>query len=507
LSRLNIHIRNISANWIGFGANIVVSFFLTPYIVHQLGNTQYGVWTILVSLTGYFGVLDVGVRGGLGRFVNYYLGKGKIHSVNEVFSTAIYFFCIIGLVIISLSALLATLLPDIFPKIPHDFVTESRIAILFIATTVWLNILCVSFRVVLHAFERFDLVNSVELFALGIRTIGTIWVLRSGYDIVGLACLQFCITLIQLVISSVLAKKVFPPLIASKDIASYKTFKVLFNFSIWIFISQTIWQLMSIADIIMIASVLGPTQVTYYSISVMVIEYNIRIASLAASVVHPEIIRCCAKQDYASLRWLVRRILNLSMLFLCGVIPGMVIFVHDFVNLWMGKDFKISANLILILSISMLCTRLSAICNTIASGFNQVKWNAIFATLSFVSNVGMSLFFLLVMDWGLYGVAFGTVVGTILGGAFRVWFVTYLISMPLISYFRDAWRWATLSGVYLCVCWFNSNIEYFSGWFRFAFQVAVSGILYLPLAYLILLPNDIRKRFANRLHSILMVSI
>ncbi|MBW2186470.1 MAG: polysaccharide biosynthesis protein, partial [Deltaproteobacteria bacterium] len=66
--------RNLFANWIGHGSNLVVMFFLSPFIVHTLGVTQYGVWQILTVLTGYMGILDLGVRASTGRYIILYLG-------------------------------------------------------------------------------------------------------------------------------------------------------------------------------------------------------------------------------------------------------------------------------------------------------------------------------------------------------------------------------------------------------------------------------------------------
>jgi len=56
-------IRNVAANWGGFAFSILVTFFLSPFVVRHLGNGSYGVWTLIGSLTGYLGLLDMGVRG------------------------------------------------------------------------------------------------------------------------------------------------------------------------------------------------------------------------------------------------------------------------------------------------------------------------------------------------------------------------------------------------------------------------------------------------------------
>ena len=44
MSKARIYARNLAANWIGYGANLVVMFFLSPFVVHSLENAGHGVW-------------------------------------------------------------------------------------------------------------------------------------------------------------------------------------------------------------------------------------------------------------------------------------------------------------------------------------------------------------------------------------------------------------------------------------------------------------------------------
>ncbi|MCX5737716.1 MAG: polysaccharide biosynthesis protein, partial [Proteobacteria bacterium] len=62
MSRIRIYARNLATNWVGYGTNVAVAFFLTPFIVHSLGDIRYGIWSLVMSLVGYLGLADMGVR-------------------------------------------------------------------------------------------------------------------------------------------------------------------------------------------------------------------------------------------------------------------------------------------------------------------------------------------------------------------------------------------------------------------------------------------------------------
>lgn len=64
MSKGRIYARNLAANWIGYGASMVVLFFLSPYMINELGEVEYGLWSLLMVVTGYMAILDPSVRVG-----------------------------------------------------------------------------------------------------------------------------------------------------------------------------------------------------------------------------------------------------------------------------------------------------------------------------------------------------------------------------------------------------------------------------------------------------------
>jgi O-antigen/teichoic acid export membrane protein len=70
-------IRNVLSNWSVFLFSAVANFFVAPFIVHSLGDSGYGAWVLLGSLVGYLGLLDLGVRGAVMRFVS------RLHAAGD----------------------------------------------------------------------------------------------------------------------------------------------------------------------------------------------------------------------------------------------------------------------------------------------------------------------------------------------------------------------------------------------------------------------------------------
>src|SRR5690348_15313973 len=96
-------VRNIFSSWGGYAVTLFVGFWLAPFVLHHLGKEGYGIWTLVISLTGYFGILDLGLRSSVGRFVARYMVLNDPENVNRTISTSLVMLSGAGLL-----ALLAT---------------------------------------------------------------------------------------------------------------------------------------------------------------------------------------------------------------------------------------------------------------------------------------------------------------------------------------------------------------------------------------------------------------
>src|SRR5712691_9476533 len=101
--------RSVALNWIALVVSIGVAFFLSPFVVHRLGNVAYGVWTLVNSMIAYMGLLDLGLRGAVTRFVSKYHANGEHLESSRAVSAAFRFRLWIGLVVVVISLVIPTI--------------------------------------------------------------------------------------------------------------------------------------------------------------------------------------------------------------------------------------------------------------------------------------------------------------------------------------------------------------------------------------------------------------
>src|SRR6267143_2252552 len=114
MSRTGQTARGVIWNWIALGFGFCVSFFLAPFIVHRLGVVAYGVWALVVSITSYMGLLDLGLRGAIVRFVSSSHVLGNHTESSRMVSGALWLRQWISLSVLLLSVSLGFLINRLF---------------------------------------------------------------------------------------------------------------------------------------------------------------------------------------------------------------------------------------------------------------------------------------------------------------------------------------------------------------------------------------------------------
>ena len=55
-------VKNVGSTWFSLGCDVLVGLFLSPIILHWLGDAAFGIWVLIFSITGYYGLFDLGIR-------------------------------------------------------------------------------------------------------------------------------------------------------------------------------------------------------------------------------------------------------------------------------------------------------------------------------------------------------------------------------------------------------------------------------------------------------------
>ena len=93
-------IKNIFSSWGMFAVIFVIGFFLTPLFVHKLGDYEYGIWILLLSIIGYMELFSLGFNKANVRYLSKYFGLKDHKTINEIFNCGLFIFMSLGVIVI-----------------------------------------------------------------------------------------------------------------------------------------------------------------------------------------------------------------------------------------------------------------------------------------------------------------------------------------------------------------------------------------------------------------------
>src|SRR5437016_9106321 len=91
-------INNVGSSWFALGINVAVGIFLSPFILHRLGDSAFGIWVLIFSVTGYYGLFDLGIRSSVVRYVSKAKATNDPDYASRVVSTSLLAYSCVGIV-------------------------------------------------------------------------------------------------------------------------------------------------------------------------------------------------------------------------------------------------------------------------------------------------------------------------------------------------------------------------------------------------------------------------
>ena len=98
-------LRDVGSNWVLTLVTIAATYVLLPFVIHTLGPEGYGTWTLITSMTGYIGLLALGVPMAAVRYLAQHVAEGDRRKVNEVIGSCAGLYLMIGVAAAAMEAM------------------------------------------------------------------------------------------------------------------------------------------------------------------------------------------------------------------------------------------------------------------------------------------------------------------------------------------------------------------------------------------------------------------
>lgn len=486
-------VQNVFSNWANYGIAVLIAFFLSPFVVHTLGNTGYGIWILITSVTGYLGLLDLGVTAALVRYVSKFKALQDSRRLNDIICTSLTIFAAIGLLSLIVGITVALFGLSRF-HISGDFLSTARYALIVVSIDVALGFPLGVFAGILFAHQRYDIYNGLRIITTCLNAIAVVTFLSIGYGIIALAMITLLINLLRNLLIMIFVIRWYN-IMPYFQIGDRQTLSLIFNYS-WIsFICGMAVNLIYYTDSIIIGSFISAGAITYFAIATNLIEYSRRLVSSFTGVLHPVVSDLESRKKGEDIQRLMIIGTRVSLLIAIPLCSMWFIMGDSFISLWMGEEYReLSGNIFKILIFSQLPVMSQFTSYVVLMNTGYHKANAVIITQEAILNLLISL--LLIRPLGLIGVALGTAIPSLLTNTIIMpLYTTRKISLPLREYFSKAYRAPLIASIpSIIILVMIKNYYSFDSMIAFFFAMALWGVATLG-TYWVLCFEQIERSF------------
>lgn len=471
---------------------------LTPFVLSHLGVERYGVWILINSFIGYYGMLDFGFRAGVNQFLIRSVAAKEFDQANVVFSSALAALAGLAVIIALLTLLGAIFVPDLL-DIPDSSRLEAARVILIVGSAAAVQVVFSPFGAVFVAKQRFDLLN---LIAIAMRLTSAALIIASlymGFGLIGLAAASAFSTVFGCILRAVVAKKLLTSLRFSRQLIRTEKLRGISSFGLWNFlISMTDYVYLNFLPIL-IVMFMPVAAVGHYALAAGLWHELNKLFSPIGQVLYPVAAELHVQGDKNALQ---RLYIDGTRLFLLVVIPVVliaIVWAEDFYRLWVGDEFLSGepfvavSTLLRIMLVGTVFGYTANIAGQSLIGAGNVRSVAILKSLGALTTVTISI--ALFGKLGLTAIAVALVIGIFLSDVVGTSILLKKnLGLRFSQFLRRSWLRLTLTAVVL----FSIDMLIYSiwdpnSWSKMILQGAVAGICALFVVMLIGMTHDERR--------------
>ena len=433
--------RNVLANMGGYFAAVLITFVITPFLIRSLGPANYGAWSLVAELIGYYGLLDMGLRGAVTYYVARHRARHETEALSHIISSAFWALAAMGLIVMCIGAAIAPTFPRWMNTAGLN-VHDAQVALFLMSVVIGLSLPLESYSSALVGSMRLDLVNGIEVLNRLLMAAATYAVLTRGHGLIGLSLAYFACRALSWTLQMAAARRLLGGLFWTPALFRRDSLAELASYGIRNIVSALAGLLLYRTGSLITSVFLGVQYVTFYSIGSIMVTYASTACSSVTRSYTPKFTQLHAQGNIEELRRVFlsgSRISGLLAVFLFASLTG---FCTPFLRLWVGPEFVTgpwtmrSDAVMIILFVAQLPRIMQSISWQLLFATARVRFLMWINIAEAASSLAVSL--ALVKPLGLAGVALGVLAPLLVTHLFLMPpYILRQLAMPAARYLRE----------------------------------------------------------------------
>lgn len=462
-------------------SNIIISAVMTPIILTLVGQQEYGLYSLICSIMGYFSVLDFGFGNAMIRYVSKYKAENKDDkNINSLF---LIVYCIIGIITLIVGSIIYANIEKIFGASlsPTELKKASIMMKIFLVGTTLSFPLSIFDSYVL-ANEKFIFLKSVDLGKVLLYPVVLISALLLGYKAVAMIVVYTIFNVgIHIFYAVYSLTKLKMKLTFNIKKIDFSIFKEIILYSFFVFLNIIVDTVFNNTDQVILGVVSGTVAVSVYAVANQIKTANGMFSTAISGLFLPKITKLLTLNKTEEINETFISVSKIQLYIMLLILSGFFIFGKAFVLLWVGKEYMDAYYIVLLLigfSIIPLTQNLGI---SVLQAMNKHKFRSIAYVIIAVINILVSI--PLSKMYGGIGAAIGSALANLLGQWITMNIYYYKVAkLDIPTYWKNFMKVSIPVIIFsVLVSQIIHNLEF--GWIKLALYIAIYVLIYV--AYII----------------------
>lgn len=492
-------------NYVVIFLNTVVGLLYTPYMLRMMGQSEYGLYSLVASVIAYLTVLDLGFGNAIVRYTAKFRAEKKTEEQYEMFGMFFLLYLVIGIVAFGIGLGLYFNVDTIFGNTMTAVeLDRARIMMLLLVANLAFTFPMSIWGSVIQAYEDFVFQKSLNIFRIILNTAVMICLLHFGYKAVAMVVVQTIFNVLTLVVNFIYCRR-------KLNIHIYFRFKhfhwgflkEVAIYSFWIFLNAIMDRVYWSTGQFVLGAMVGTAAVAVFAIAIQLEGMYMQFSTAISSVFLPKVTAMVAtNRSRKEISDLFIRTGRIQYIVLAYILSGFIIFGRQFIELWAGAGYSDAYIISLLFFIPLTVPLIQNLGITILQARNEMKFRSVLYII--IALVSLAMQMVLTRYFGGIGCAMG-VSGALVVGQILIMNVYYRRRQDLDI--KTFWKEISKMSIIPIVLIFSSMLvirHFFAldSWGKLILGIAAFSLVYIPLFFRFSMTDEERNLFISMFHKI-----
>ena len=320
--------------------NVLVQLIYTPLLISKLGQSEYGLYSLVSSTISYLTILDLGFGSAIivytskYRAAKMYDAEKKLHGMFKLIYLIIAIIATLGGLILYLNV------NNLFGETMTSMeLQKAKIMMLILSLNLFITFSFSIYSSIVSAYEKFIFQKILSLLSIICKPLIMLPLLLMGYKSISLVIITTILNFIVVITNYIFCK--YKLHISAKIYGvDWQLFKEIFSYSFFIFLNVIVQKVNYSVDQFILGAVSGTIAVSIYSIAGTFNTLFRNISSSCSNVALPKISKMIGmgKTDKELSNEFIK-LGRLQWYIIFVILSGFIIFGKQFISIWAGKNF------------------------------------------------------------------------------------------------------------------------------------------------------------------------